>query len=87
MHFRRYQEWEPEILHNQGDILGVTRGGVSEDIRLRPSEALVDLDDQGDARFNGSVGALPAVCTTEPDIAFLIRVGSGRWIGNAVVLR
>ena len=48
---------------------------------------LVDLDDQGDARFNGNVGSLPTVCVSEPDVAFLIRTGSGRWIGNGTVLR
>jgi hypothetical protein len=48
---------------------------------------LVELDDQGDSRFSGTVAALPAVCTTEPDVAFLIRVASGRWIGNATVLK
>jgi len=30
---------------------------------------------------------LPAVCSSEPDIAFLIRVGAGRWIANGTVLR
>ena len=43
--------------------------------------------DQGNAQFHGSVGALPALCASEPDIAFLIRVGSGRWIANGTVLR
>jgi len=47
----------------------------------------VDLDDEGDARFHGNVGALPAVCTTEADIAFLIRTSSGRWIANGTVIR
>jgi hypothetical protein len=50
----------------------------------------VDLSDDGDARFNGSVGALPAVCATEPDIAFLIRAGASataKWIANGTVLR
>lgn len=47
---------------------------------------LVDLDEQGDAQFNGKV-TLPAVCASEPDIAFLIRVGAGRWIANGTVLR
>jgi hypothetical protein len=27
------------------------------------------------------------VCSTEPDVAFLIRVGAGKWIANASVLR
>ena len=47
---------------------------------------LVDLDDDGDAHFSGHV-AMPVVCATEPDIAFLIRTASGRWIGNGTVLR
>lgn len=33
----------------------------------------VSLSAQGDAQFNGTV-ALPAVCSSEPDIAFLIRI-------------
>jgi len=48
---------------------------------------LVTLSDEGDARFHGSVGALPAACTSEPDAAFLVRIGAGRWIANAAVLR
>jgi hypothetical protein len=50
----------------------------------------VDLSDEGDAQFHGSVGALPAVCATEPDIAFLIRAGAtatAKWIANGTVLR
>jgi len=30
---------------------------------------------------------MPVVCATEPDVAFLIRVGAGKWIANATVLR
>jgi hypothetical protein len=45
---------------------------------------LVDLDAQGDAKFNGNVGILPAACS-QPDIAFLIRIGAGRWIANGAV--
>lgn len=48
---------------------------------------LVDLSEEGDAQFHGTVAAIPSVCTTEPDVAFLIRLGSGKWIGNATVLR
>lgn len=47
---------------------------------------LVELDDEGDAHFSGNV-SMPVACATEPDIAFLIRTASGRWIGNATVLR
>lgn len=49
--------------------------------------SLVELDERGNARFNGNVGALPAVCISEPDVAFLIRVGAGRWIARGTVLR
>lgn len=48
---------------------------------------LVDLSDQGEAQFSGKVSAFPDVCSTEPDVAFLIRVGAGKWIANATVLR
>ena len=47
---------------------------------------LVDLDDEGNARFSGNV-TVPAVCETQPDMAFLIRLPSGKWIGNGTVLR
>lgn len=47
----------------------------------------VELDERGNARFNGNIGALPSVCISEPDVAFLIRVGAGRWIANGAVLR
>ena len=47
---------------------------------------LVDLDDEGNAHFSGNV-SMPVVCATEPDIAFLIRTASGRWIANGTVLR
>ena len=47
---------------------------------------LVNLDEEGNAHFSGNV-AMPAVCATEPDMAFLIRTASGRWIGNGAVLR
>lgn len=47
---------------------------------------LVELDDEGNARFNGRV-TLPATCATEPDVAFLIRTASGYWVANGTVLR
>lgn len=34
----------------------------------------VTLNAQGNAQFNGNVGPLPAVCGSESDIAFLIRI-------------
>ena len=47
----------------------------------------VSLDEEGDARFSGSLPSLPAVCSSEPDVAFLIRTGTGRWIANGTVLK
>jgi hypothetical protein len=75
------------VLQVKGTLVCDTDGSASGGNSVVIDTPLVDLDDQGDARFNGSVGALPAVCATEPDIAFLIRTASGRWIGNGTVLR
>jgi len=47
---------------------------------------LVPLSARGDARFSGSLGAVPGVCLTEPDLAFLIRTPSGAWIANGAIL-
>jgi len=48
---------------------------------------LVELDAEGDAEFDGIVGALPAACSSEPDVAFLVRIAAGRWIANGAVLQ
>jgi hypothetical protein len=63
------------------DTDGSAGGGNSELV----DTPLVALDDEGNASFSGAV-ALPAVCTAEPDIAFLVRVPAGRWIANGAVL-
>ena len=75
------------VLQVKGTLVCDTDGSASGGNSVLVDTPLVDLDDQGDARFDGSVGPLPAVCATEPDIAFLIRTASGRWIGNGTVLR
>jgi hypothetical protein len=46
---------------------------------------LVPLSAQGDAEFKGNVGPLPAVCSSEPDIAFLVRSVVGPWFAAAKV--
>jgi hypothetical protein len=61
---------------------GSTSGGNSVNV----DTPLVELDDEGNARFNGRV-TLPATCATEPDVAFLIRTASGYWVANGTVLR
>jgi len=69
------------------DTNGSATGGNSVIVDTAP----VELSAEGDANFHGTVASIPAVCLTEPDVAFLIRVASGgaanKWIGNAAVLR
>ena len=71
----------------KGTLVCDTNGSAGGGNSVLVDTPLVDLDEDGDASFHGNVGALPAVCTSEPDIAFLIRTGSGKWIGNGTVLR
>jgi hypothetical protein len=70
----------------KGTLVCDTNGSASGGNSVVIDTPLVGLDDEGDAHFEGNI-ALPAVCASEPDIAFLVRVGSGRWIGNGAVLR
>jgi hypothetical protein len=69
----------------KGTLLCDTDGSAGDTFFV--DTPLVDLSEQGEAQFNGKVSALPDVCSTEPDVAFLIRVGAGKWIANATVLR
>ena len=64
------------------DTNGSAGGGNSKLV----DTPLVDLDAQGNARFNDVV-LIDPVCSIEADIAFLIRIGAGRWIANGAVLR
>jgi hypothetical protein len=71
------------------DADGTAGGGNSVTVET-PS---VSLSATGDAQFSGSVGSLPAVCSTQPDLAFLVRVTGvngvsveGPWIANGAVL-
>jgi hypothetical protein len=75
------------ILQVKGTLVCDTDGSASGQNSVLVDTQLVDLGDQGNAEFDGSVGSLPPVCASEPDVAFLIRVGSGRWIANGAVLR
>ena len=75
------------VLQVKGTLVCDTDGSASGGNSAIVDTPLVGLDDQGDARFDGNVGPLPSVCASEPDIAFLIRAASGRWIGNGTVLR
>ena len=75
------------VLEVKGTLVCDTNGSASGGNSVLVDTPLVTLDDEGNAQFHGSVGPLPPVCASEPDIAFLIRTASGRWIGNGAVLR
>jgi hypothetical protein len=75
------------VLQVKGTLVCDTDGSASGGNSVLVDTPLVELDDQGDARFDGNVGPLPPVCGSEPDIAFLIRTAGGRWIANGTVLR
>jgi len=70
----------------KGTLVCDTDGSASGGNSVIVDTDLVELDDEGNARFHGKVG-LPVLCATEPDVAFLIRTASGRWIANGTVLR
>jgi hypothetical protein len=70
----------------KGTLVCDTDGSASAGNSILVDTPLVALDDEGNAHFSGNV-TMPAVCATEPDIAFLIRTASGKWIGNGTVLR
>src|SRR5947199_844346 len=71
------------------DVDGSASGGNSVLVET-PS---VRLSSTGDAAFSGKVGPLPAVCLSEPDLAFLVRASvvggnsvEGPWLANGAVL-
>ena len=70
------------------DTNGSAGGGNSTLVQT----AAVPLSSDGDANFTGRVGSLPAVCSSEPDLAFLLRIAevngvpvNGPWIANGAV--
>jgi hypothetical protein len=71
------------------DVDGSASGGNSVLVET-PS---VPLSSTGDAAFSGRVGPLPAVCSSERDLAFLVRASvvggnsvEGPWLANGAVL-
>ena len=68
------------------DVDGSAGGGNS----VLVEAPAVPLSAQGEAKFTGTVGFLPAACLTEPDMAFLIRIVTpaefgGLWIAAGAV--
>jgi hypothetical protein len=71
-----------------GTLVCDTNGSADGGNSVLVDTPAVPLDVDGNARFSGTVGALPAACVDNPDIAFLLRVpGLNRWIANGAVLR
>ncbi len=76
------------ITQVKGTLVCDTNGSAGGGHSTLVDTPAVALSAEGDASFNGDVGVLPSVCSTEPDIAFLVRiVPAGRWIANGAVLR
>jgi len=71
----------------KGTLVCDTDGSAGGGNSVLVDTPLVELDAQGDAQFNGDIGVIPPACSSEPDVAFLIRLGAGRWIANGAVLR
>jgi len=68
----------------KGTLVCDTTGSLTADSTLVDT-ALVTLSAQGDARFAGQVGTIPAACLNSPNIAFLIRTSGGGWIAGGEV--
>jgi len=76
----------------KGTLVCDTNGSAGGNNSTVVQTASVPLSLDGDAHFSGSVGALPAVCSSEPDLAFLIRIAeaagnpvNGPWIASGLV--
>jgi hypothetical protein len=77
----------------KGTLICDNDGGASGGNSVLVETSSVPLSATGDASFNGSLGSLPAVCSSESDIAFVLRVSGfagnaveGPWIANGAVL-
>jgi hypothetical protein len=75
------------ITEVKGTLVCDTDGSAGAGSSTLVDTPLVPLSAQGDAAFHGSVGPLPGACFTEADIAFVVRIGAGRWIANGAVRR
>jgi hypothetical protein len=73
------------VVQVRGTLVCDTDGSAGDGDSVLVNTPLVDLDEQGGAKFVGVLGPLPEVCQAEPDLAFLIRTGGGNWIANGAV--
>ena len=77
----------------KGTLICDNNGSASGGNSVLVETSSVPLSSTGDASFNGSLGSLPQVCSSESDIAFVLRVSGfggnaveGPWIANGAVL-
>jgi len=71
--------------HVMGTLVCDTDGSAGGGNSVLVSTPLVPLSAQGDADFKGDLGPLPSVCSTEPDIAFLVRSVTGVYFAAGIV--
>ncbi len=74
----------------KGTLVCDVNGSAGKGNSVLVDTPAVALSAQGDAQFNGKVGPLPAVCSSAPDIAFLLRIVvpaafADRWIAAGAV--
>jgi len=81
-----------DITAVKGTLVCDTNGSAGGGNSTLVQTAAVPLSSDGDAHFTGSVGSLPGVCSTEPDLALLIRIAevngvavNGPWIALGAV--
>jgi hypothetical protein len=81
-----------DITAVRGTLVCDTNGSAGGGNSTLVQAAAVPLSSGGDANFSGNVGSLPAVCGSEPDLAFLIRIAevngvpvNGPWIAFGAV--
>jgi hypothetical protein len=81
-----------DITAVKGTLVCDTNGSAGGGNSTLVQTAAVPLSSDGDAHFTGSVGSLPGVCSTEPDLALLIRIAevngvavNGPWIAFGAV--
>jgi hypothetical protein len=72
----------PEVV---GTLVCDADGSASGGNSVLVSTPKVTLTAQGEAQFSGSLGTLPAVCSSEPDTAFLVRSVAGPWFAAGIV--
>jgi Nucleoside 2-deoxyribosyltransferase len=82
LRLRYLQEWEPEVLHDEGTVLGMGPAGFSEEVRLGAPDALGEIDQALDDVLR-RLGVLRAEAEAAGDLA----EPTQRTVGDAVPVR